>query len=120
MSHFYHMPFQPELHSTNSSESSFQSNGNIASSANALQSSGVREWIHGPSGRALRFAESSGTDYYIELGSSTVTAASSKSMLMLGGTVEIVRVQPNQTYVAIQSASTTVAAAVTVTLGRGQ
>jgi hypothetical protein len=120
MTYHYIKPFQPELYSTNSSQHSFLSAGAITSSNQAIESSAVREWIHGPSGRALRFSESSGVDYTIELGTSTAVASTATSMMLLGGTVEIVRIDPGQTHIAIKSMSSATAPNLNITLGRGQ
>ncbi len=113
----YDQTFQPIRGST---APSFNSTTNTASSANALQSTGLREWDMGPSGRSVRFAESSGVDYFVNFGDSGIVAASSDSMKVLGGAVEIFRIQPGQTHVAIRSVDGSTAAGVNITLGYGR
>ena len=100
---------------------SFLSNTNTASSANALQSTALgRVWSGGGS-RSVRLAETSGVDYYVNFGSSLVSAGgSTDAMLVLGGTVETFHIEPSQTYIAIKSADGTTAAAVNITLGYGE
>lgn len=114
----YDYPFQPIRNSSQSSAPSFDVTLSTASTANALESSGVREWP-GPSGRAVRIAESSGVDYRIAFGSSTITAGTSGVMLVLGAAAELFRVQPGQTYVAVMTSSTQVST-INITLGYGR
>jgi len=107
-------PFTPVV----STAPAFQVSGTLASTANALEGAN-RKW-QGASGRTIRFAESSGIDYYVKFGSSTVVAAATDSMLLLGGTVQdLKQPKPSDTYVAIKSISTSTAAVVNVTLGYG-
>lgn len=113
----YQLPF----HHIDSTAPSFQSAGSVASSANALESTAIGRTWDGPASRAVRVAESSGIDYYLAFGSSTLVAVSSESMLVLGGTVEIFHpIVPSITHIAILSVSTSTAAEVNVTLGYGQ
>lgn len=86
----------------------------------ALESTALGRVWAGPTGRAIRLCESSGIDYFIALGTSTVEAASSDSMKILGGTVETFHVAPGQTHIAVLSGSSTTAAEVNVTLGYGE
>lgn len=90
----------------------------FASTAASFESTGIREW-QGASSRTFRVSESAGGDYYMNFGTSDVVAASSDSILMLGGTVEIFYVEPSRTHVAIKSASTSTGVQVNITLGYG-
>lgn len=98
---------------------SFLISGTLASTAQALESTAVNRKWQGPSSRAVRLCESSGVDYYIKFGSSTVTAASTDSILVLGGTETVITPPVNATYIAIKSISTATAAVVNVTIGTG-
>src|SRR3990167_3153243 len=104
MPSLFEYPFQPIRNSTNSSAPAFDVTLSTASSANAIESSGVREWA-GPASRALRFSETSGVDYRLAFGSSTVTAGTTGNMLVLGAAAELFRIQPGQTYFAILTTS---------------
>ena len=85
----------------------------------ALQSTAIgRQWA-GPSGRAIRLAESSGLDYFAVTGTSDVVAASTDSILFLGGTVETIYPNPKDTHISLLSLSTSTAPAVNITLGYG-
>lgn len=99
---------------------SFQISGTLISTAQALESTAVNRVWSGPGSRSVRFVESSGIDYYIKFGSSTVVAASSDSMEILGGTETALTPPPDATYVAIRSISTSSAAVVNVTIGYGR
>lgn len=94
------LPFVP----LGSSEPSFNITLDTTSQVLAIAST-VRVFS-GPTGRALRFAESSGVDYYAQFGSSTVVAQSSASPKMLGGVVEVLRLLPSHTHVALVTTST--------------
>lgn len=115
----YDFPFQPIRNST---APSFEvtSSGFTGTTAQALESTAIGRTWEGPSGRAVRFAESSAVDYFVNFGSSLIVAASSDSMKVLGGTVESFFIQPGQTHVAIRSISTSTDALVNVTLGYGR
>jgi hypothetical protein len=91
----------------------------FASTANVLESTAIGRVWQGPASRTVRLAEKNNDDYYVNFGTSTVVAASSDSILVLGGTVEDFRVEPSATYIAIAAASTTAGAEVNVTLGYG-
>lgn len=116
MPQLFDYPFQPIRNSTAPSFNS--TGGDNASTLNAFESSGLREWDKGPDGRAVRFAESSGVDYFVNFGTSDIVAASSDSMFVLGGTVELFRIQPGQTHMALISFSTV--AEVNITIGYGR
>ena len=91
---------------------SFNSNTNTASSANALESTALSRIWSGPYPRAVRLAETSGVDYYVNFGSSLVSAGgSTDAMLVLGGTVEIFHVE-SQSHIAIKSIDGSTAALV--------
>ena len=111
----YDLPFQP-LATTAPSFNITRTT--LGTSENVLQSTTIREWA-GPSGRAVRVSETSGVDYRIAFGSSTLVAAATASMLILGGVVEVFSVQPDQTYVAIMTVSTQISD-VNITLGYGR
>lgn len=89
----------------------------FGSTTSAFQSTGTREWS-GPQ-RDIRLSEDLGVDYYVNFGSSDITASSSGSMLLLGGTVETFHIEPALTHIAISSISTSTGAKVNVTLGHG-
>lgn len=114
----YELAFQPVRNSSQSSAPAFDVTLSTASTANALQSSGVREW-DGPSGRAVRFAETSGVDYRVAFGSSTIVAGTTGNTLVLGGAAEAFYIQPGQTYVAIMTTSTQISA-VNIAIGFGR
>jgi hypothetical protein len=114
----FDLPFQPIRGSSNSSASSFDVTLSTASQLTAFESSGARKW-EGPSGRAVRFAESSGVDYRVSWGSSDIVAGATGSMLVLGGAVESFSVQPKDTHVALMTTSTGISS-VNVTLGYGR
>jgi len=117
MPYRYDKPFYPV---PNTTAPSFESAGSLTSSANELQSTALgRQWF-GPSGRSVRLTESSGLDYHVNFGSSLIVAASSDSILVLGGVSEVFTIDPSVTYVAIKSVSTSTAAAVNITLGYGR
>jgi hypothetical protein len=91
----------------------------FASTASVLESTALgRQW-QGPSGRVVRLAEDKGIDFHVNFGTSTIIAASTDSMLVLGGTVEDFKVEPSDTYIAIKSVSTSTGAVVNITLGYG-
>ena len=115
MTFLYNHPFQPIR---GSSAPAFESTLGSTSQFYALESTAIGRTWDGPFSRSIRLCESSGVDYYVSLGSTTAVAASSDSQLMLGGTVEILRIQPGQTHIAIAGKSTDVQ--VNVTLGTGQ
>ena len=109
----YSTPFQPLVHSTAPGfTSTSDSTALLALESTALN----RSWLY-PNGRTIRIASIAGDDFHIALGSSTILAGSTNATLVLGGTVELFRVQPGQSYIAIKS-STDVA--VNITLGTGQ
>lgn len=96
---------------------SFEVTFGAVSTANALESTGIREWS-GPSGRAVRFATKTAADFYVNIGTSDIVAASTDSMSLLGGTVETIKPPfPNAGFIALYS-STDVT--VNITLGYGQ
>jgi hypothetical protein len=100
---------------------SFNSTANLTPQLLALESTALARVWAGPSGRAIRVAESSGLDYRINFGSSLISAAgSSDSILVLGGTVETFHVEPGQTYISVHSVNTSTHAEVNITLGYGE
>ena len=109
----YEEAFQP----IRSSHTSFDMILSTASSAVALESSG-RIWS-GPTGRAVRLAESSGVEYRVAFGSSTVVVDAATHPMLLGGTVELFSVSAGNTYVAIMTTSTAVSN-VSISLGYGR
>ncbi len=108
----FQYPFQP----INSSEPSFTAAFDNTAANHVLESTGTREW-QGPGSRAVSIAAMAADDYYINFGSSLVTCTSSGNKLILGGTDQVFRVRPAQTYVAFVS-STDIS--MNLTLGYGQ
>lgn len=109
--------YQQGFHPVGSSESSFNISVGAVSTANALESTGKREWS-GASGRAVRLAETGGADVRIKFGTSDVVAASTDSMLFLGNTVEVFPLfKPSFTHLAVYSSTTTT---LNVSIGHGQ
>ncbi len=97
-----------------------------SSTTGDLSSTLPRIWS-GPASRAIRVVglsilpgQAVASDFYMNLGSSLITANSTDSMLILAGTVETFRVKPNETHIAIRSVSTTTGARVNVTIGYGE
>ena len=90
----------------------------FASTASVLESTALGRRFQGPN-RIVRLSEDKGIDYHINFGSSTVVAASTDSILVLGGTVEAFKLQPSDDYIAVKSVSTSTGAVVNVTLGYG-
>ncbi len=109
--------FQFPFHAIESTAPAFEAVINDTSSAVALESTGLREW-GSPLGRVVRFATRTADDYLVSFGDSGAEANSSDSMLMLGGTVEVINLtRPTVTHIALVS-STDVT--VSVVLGHGQ
>lgn len=104
--------FYPVASTAPSFESTAGSSGLYAFASTAIG----RVWS-GASGRAIRLASKAADDYYVNYGSSDIVAASSNSILILGGTVESHRIDPRHTHLMVFS-STTVT--VNITLGYGQ
>ena len=98
--------FELPFHPIDSSDTSFEVVLTEANSTtNFLESTGVREWS-GPGSRVVRFATRTADDYVVKFGSSLATAASSNSMLMLGGTVEVITLsRPSINSIALQSST---------------
>lgn len=107
-------PFQQII---GTSEPSFNITLSTAVQVFALETS-TRFWNAGPTGEGVRFVESSGVDYHVNFGSSTITCVSTGHMMVLGGVAELFRRTPDQAYVAIMTSSTMVSD-VNVTLGYG-
>lgn len=83
----------------------------------ALQSTSLREWA-GPASRAVRLTAPAANDFHINFGTSDIVAASSDSILILGGTVEIFTpVKPTYTHIACVSSTSIV---LNIVLGTGQ
>lgn len=70
-----------------------------------LEDSAVGRIWSGPSNRAVRLASIGTDDFYVAFGSSTIVAASTNSVLMLGGTVEAFYLPPSASYIAIKSST---------------
>lgn len=115
MSQRYQHPFTP----IDSTAPSFQAAVDGATAQTfALQSTGEREWFHGPGARSIRFADTGTEDYYMVFGTSDITVGSTNGTLILGGTVEIFTpVKPSHTHIAMIGSSTDTT--VNVTLGYG-
>jgi len=88
------------------------------STASAFESTALSRVWSGPN-RSVRLAEDLGVDSYVNFGSSLITANSSDSMLLLGGTVEVFHIEPAHTHIAINSVSSSTGARINVTLGYG-
>lgn len=83
----------------------------------ALESTALGRVWQGPGGRSIRVANSGADDFHMNMGSSTIVAASSDSILMLSGSVEVFHpLTPSVTYIAFVS-STDVTANVTIGYG---
>ena len=106
------MPFTPVY---GTSEPSFNSSAFGATSHSYAVESTVRKF-QGPSYRSLRLVESSGAEYRVNFGDSSVVANTTASMLVLGGVEVVFTLTPDVTHVAFVS-STTVT--VNVTPGYG-
>lgn len=102
-----------------STEPSFNMTLSTASSAVALESTAAGRYWAGPSGRAIRIMESSGVEFFMQLGSSLAVAVSTGSMRLLGGVAETFHVEPGLTYIALMTDSTQVSN-VNITLGHGR
>lgn len=107
------LPFNPII----STSASFNLAVSNVSSANALESTALNRIWQGPSGRAIRIAETGGIDVYIAFGTTLVVAASTDCMMLLGNTVEIFTTKPGNTCIAAFSSTTTT---LNLTLGYGQ
>lgn len=103
-------PFYPI---ENSTAPSFNSTSLSASTSYVLEST-LRIW-QGPSNRSVRLVNAnSSASFFAKFGSSTVAAASSDSILIVGAWPSVFNVSPSQTWVSLVS-STDVT--VNVTLG---
>jgi len=108
--------FEFAFHAIESTAPSFEISIDDASSAVALESTGLREW-GSPLGRVVRFATRTADDYLVKFGDSNAVAVSSDTMLMLGGTVEVINLtRPTVTHIALVS-STDVVINVTLEFG---
>ena len=106
-------PFEPLV---NSSSPSFNSSALGTTTVNyALESTALNRVWQGPSSRSIRLNTLGSSSFYFQLGSSTVAAGSTDSVLVTGSV--IIGVQPKQTYIAVMSSTSTV---VNVTLGVGR
>lgn len=107
--------FQPLV---NSSSPSFSSSAMGTTSFNyALESTSLNRVWQGPASRSVRLNAFGSTAYFVQFGSSLVSAGSTDSMLVVGPGPEIFSVDPKQTYIAIMSSTSAV---VNVTLGVGR
>ena len=111
MGALYEYAFQPVVSTGPGFNSTLDSSGIFK-----LESSGIRSWQF-PTSRAVRVASMGSDDFSLIFGTSLVVYSTAVGTLVLGGTVELFRVTPSQSYVALQS-STDVA--VNFTLGYGQ
>ena len=108
--------FQFPFHPIESTAPSFEVTFDNTSTTVFLESTGLREW-GSPLGRVVRFATRTADDYLVSFGSSLAVAASSDSMLLLGGTVEVINLtRPSVNSIALQSSTDVV---LNVTLGFG-
>lgn len=118
MGQFYNTPFRPLPGSSGASfncAAAATSSGLLALESTALNRAWNAAGI-GPAGRAIRIASGAADEFSIKLGSSTIDAASSDGMLILGGTVEEFAIQPNQTYISFKSSTDVL---FNITLGTG-
>ena len=109
----YRTPFRPLPTSTGPSFNSSSGSSGLY----ALESTALNRFWGIPGGRTIRIASIAGDDFYIALGSSTIVAGTTDSMLILGGTVELFRDTGDVSYIAIKSSTDVI---VNVTLGQGQ
>lgn len=72
----------------------------------------------GPSNRTIRVVGADTPDFYMAIGSSTIAASSTGSMLVLGGAVEAFHLDVQNHYISFICATAT-ALTVNVTLGYG-
>ena len=108
--------FQFAFHAIESTAPSFELTVDDTSSAVALESTG-REW-GSPLGRVVRFASRTADDYLVKFGDANAVAASTDTMLMLGGTVEVINLtRPTVTHIALVSSTDVV---INICLGHGQ
>ena len=108
--------FQFPFHPIESTAPAFEQFVDSTAVVVALESTGLREW-GSPLGRVVRFATRTADDYLVSFGGSGADANSSDSMLMLGGTVEVINLQrPTVTHIALKSSTDTT---ISVTLGFG-
>ena len=119
MSGLYDLSFQPV---TGTSEHSFTISVTSTPSLTAIAVTTTRNWQY-PTSRTIRFAESDGKDTVVHFSmvtsaSVTALAATTDSMLLLGGTAEVVRLQAGQDYISVMCATST-ALSLNVTLGTG-
>ncbi len=90
---------------------------NTTAGSSGLYAVGASTDWTGPANRAIRFSSmESSADYYVAFGTSNVVAASSNSMLVLGGTVESFYLTPTQTHAMVFSSTTVI---VNITGGYG-
>ena len=120
MSNLFIHPFQPISESTSpafdaSADDTSRTVGIEASADSAIGATNVRKWDY-PTSRVIRIASKAGDDFTVALGTSDITAAPGLGMLVLGGTAELIKVQPHQTALAIASSTDVV---VNVCLGYG-
>lgn len=109
----YMRPFTPLENSTGPG---FQI-GATSSGLYALESTALNRFWQTQTGRTVRVASISGDDFYLKFGSSLIDAVSSDGTLVLGGTVEIFRVQPTiQSFLSMKSSTDVI---LNITLGTG-
>ena len=113
MSNRHALPFQP----IDSTHTAFNSTMIGTATLSALEATG-REWLSGPIDRSIALTESLGKDYNLAIGTSDEIATLAGHQHFLGGTVQVLRVQPHQTHISIISSTDT--GFVNVTLGYGQ
>lgn len=107
------IPFEPLI---NSSSPSFSSSAlGTTSFGYALESTALNRVWQGPASRSIRLNSLGSSGFYVQLGTSSVSAGSTDSMLVTGPVV--IGVQPKQTHIAVMSSTSTV---VNVTLGAGR
>ncbi len=110
--------FEFPFHPIESTAPSFEVTIDDTSSAVSIESSGLREW-GSPGSRVIRFSTRTADDYLISFGTTAAApvASSSESILMLGGTVEVLNpIRPSITQIAFVSSTDVV---INCTLGFG-
>lgn len=112
----YEYPFHAIISTAPSFNSSAQSSGDHW----LLESTAVNRYWQQPQNRVVRVASIGSADFFAAFGSSLLVASASEHQLFLGGTVELIQIEPSATppWVSVFGASTDVI--VNFTLGHGK
>ena len=101
---------------TNTTAPAFMATASDVAVLYSIESTGLREWQF-PTSRVVRLAEAAGVEFWVKFGTSDSVAASSNSLMFLGGAAELHRITAGQSHFSIVSTATVT---VNVTLGYGQ